>query len=83
MTYVHDRSASVPLPAAEPRCEPSGECVVRGKCARYSASLKAAAPQDFSVSAGGGTYTCDGFFLLHHVLAPVNRPGRNLTRHDL
>jgi hypothetical protein len=79
MTYEHDRSASIPLPAAEARCEPTGPCIVRGKCARFMASLKGE-PRDYSGSDGGGTYTCDGFLLLQHVLAPVSRHGRNLTR---
>ena len=78
--YEHDRSASIPLPAAEPRCEPAMPCVIRGRCARYMAALKDADPVDFSATKDGGTALCDGLLLLANVLRPDVRPGRNVTR---
>lgn len=80
--YEHDRSASIPLPAAEKRCEPSYRpCVIRGRCARYMAALKDAEPVDYSGTKDGGTALCDGFLLLANVLRPDVRPGRNVNKH--
>ena len=62
---MHDRSESIRLPVAEPRCEPSLECVVRGKCARYQAflPLRNAAIADFSITHQGASLQCAGFLL--------------------
>lgn len=37
MTHRTDR---VFLPAAEPRCQPTKPCSVKGKCARYMSALR-------------------------------------------
>ena len=57
MTHRTDRVA---IPITEARCEPSKPCPVRGKCARYLASIPVGAPlADYCQSVYmGGTVLC-------------------------
>ena len=44
------------------RCEPSGACIVRGKCARYQAAILRGSPLgDYSLETCGGTILCSGY----------------------
>ena len=63
MTYVHDRTDTIPLAADVARCEPSGTCHVRGTCARYQSAIPThgARLQDFSIDTAGGTALCSGY----------------------
>lgn len=72
---TRERSATLTMPAGEPHCEPTTECVVRGRCLRHIAKPSGAAPRDYTADAGGGTAACAGFWLLAHALAP-RRPAR-------
>lgn len=57
------RSDRVPLPATEPRCEPSQGCAAKTKCARALAAIPRGAPlRDYTAEhASAGTVLCDGF----------------------
>lgn len=59
----HERTASIPLPANIARCEPSTDCAVRGKCARYQSAIPkhGAVMQDYSLGHLGGTFLCPGY----------------------
>ena len=60
---THDRTDTIPLTGDVARCEPSGVCHVRGRCARYEASLPkyGGSMTDFSLTVAGGTALCDGY----------------------
>lgn len=77
----HDRSDSIRLPVEEARCEPSGACVVRGRCARYQAfmPLKNASIEDYSIGPSGGSLLCRGFLSSGAFIrvAPTARPPRH------
>jgi hypothetical protein len=79
----HDRSDAIRLPATSARCEPSGPCSMRTKCARYQASLpRNGTMMDYTLLPGyGGTALCSGYVNVAslHALpeekpAPVVRP---------
>lgn len=56
------RSDRVPLPATEPRCEPSQGCAAKTKCARALAAIpRGTALTDYTAMKGRGTALCDGF----------------------
>lgn len=56
------RSDRVPLPADEPRCEPSQGCAASTRCARALAAIpRGTALTDYTAMKGGGTVLCDGF----------------------
>lgn len=64
----HDRTDTIRLPPDVSRCEPAGQCVVRGTCARYQAAIPAkyGSVTDFSLGAnGGGTILCAGYLNSH------------------
>lgn len=59
---TRERSPTLPLPAAEPRCEPVQPCVVRGRCARYQAEIQHGSPvRDYTAEHGPGSYLCPGY----------------------
>ncbi len=73
---MHDRSDRVPLPASEPRCEPSTGCVIRGRCARYQAALPAqgAIMSDYSITQYGGSALCPGYLSVHTLMRQTPEP---------
>lgn len=85
MTHRSDR---VRLHPAESRCEPSGPCSMRNRCARYQAVIPTGTPlEDFTTGdlyrvANGGTATCPGFLGLadRHTEAKPSRPVKPAIR---
>jgi hypothetical protein len=79
----HERSDSIRLLGDMARCEPSGPCTMRTKCARYMAALPkfGGSMADYAIATGGGTALCVGYINVTtlHALpeqkpAPVVRP---------
>ena len=74
---MHDRTDTIRLPSDVSRCEPSGQCVVRGTCARYQAEIpQYGSVADFSLD-GGGTVLCSGYLNSHqfrNLPRPIARP---------
>lgn len=72
------RSDRIPLPADEPRCEPSQTCHVRSRCARATAAIPArgAKLEDYSLGTGGGTAVCLGYVDASSLRKAVQAPPR-------
>lgn len=78
---MSDRSDRVVLSPAEPRCAPSGRCVLLARCARAQATIPKGTPlADYTIGslmrgAFGGTVYCPGFIDVAsvHAAAPAQR----------
>lgn len=81
-----DRSDRVRLPAGIARCEPSGPCTMKARCARAQAYIPThgASMRDFSVhTTSGGTALCPGYvsmYTLHTGPAAAPKPVRPAVR---
>lgn len=65
----------LPLPAVEPRCEPTQPCSMRFRCARVAATTVAnSLLKDYSTGRDGGTALCYGYYELAGLLTRGPRP---------